>query len=99
MNVGLQQISRGCMKSLIAVLSLTLCVGTAAQQLSPTTNTIPESLFGLDIHRLARGIPWPAVPFGSVRLWDSYTDWPHLEPQLGDWNFNDLDTDVEAAEA
>lgn len=85
-------------KALLAVL-LIFTFGAAAEQLSPTANNVPGPFFGLDVHRLASSTPWPSTSFGSLRLWDSYTDWPHLEPQPGKWEFKNLDADVNVAES
>lgn len=40
----------------------------------------------------APGAPWPRVPFGTLRLWDSQTTWSLLEPQRGVWHWNALDS-------
>ena len=46
------------------------------------------------------GVPWPAVGFGTLRLWDDLqgTTWAELEPAKGVWNWALLDNFVEAAE-
>lgn len=85
-------------KTLILVV-LFLSVSLQAQQrLSPTANNTPGPFFGLHVHHLA-STPWPAVAFGSLRLWDTGTDWASLEPQPGKWDFKNLDADINAAEA
>jgi len=42
--------------------------------------------------------PWPSVPFGAWRLWDSHTTWAQLEQRKGDWNWQALDKDVALAQ-
>ncbi len=54
---------------------------------------------GPDGRPVAGGVPWPAVRFGTLRLWDSGTTWAILEPSKGVWNFNPLDAWVAAADA
>jgi len=31
---------------------------------------------------------WPTVPFGSLRLWDTHTGWPDLEPSQGAYRWD-----------
>ncbi len=59
---------------------------------------VPRDYFGLHIHRADSTTPWPAVPFGSWRLWDTHTSWPHLQPEPGRWDFRRLDSLVSLAE-
>jgi hypothetical protein len=70
-----------------------------AQRLVPPREPIPSSLFGLHIHHLTHTTPWPAVSFGSWRLWDAYVVWPNVEPQKGRWDFAQLDSYVSLAES
>lgn len=44
------------------------------------------------------GTPWPAIPFGTWRLWDANVTWKDLEPQKGVWDFSRLDALVDLAE-
>jgi len=66
--------------------------------LRPPTAPIPPTLFGMHIHRAATTTPWPPIPFGTWRLWDTYSAWPNLEPEKGKWNFQLTDRYVELAE-
>ncbi len=59
---------------------------------------IPATNFGMHIHRAATTTPWPAVTFGSWRLWDADTTWFHLEPSAGAWHFDLMDQYVALAE-
>lgn len=68
--------------------------------LKPPTTVIPQTFFGLNInHMHAEGnIPWPAVPFGAYRTWDSGIVWAHLEPKRGEFDWAWLDKDVAEAQ-
>jgi len=66
--------------------------------LEPSRGTVPGSYFGMHIHRAGSATPWPAVPFGSWRLWDAHAAWPNIEPQPGVWDFKNLDMYLNLAE-
>jgi hypothetical protein len=58
----------------------------------------------MHIHRAAISTPfpttpWPAISFGTQRLWDAGVIWPALEPKKGQWHFEKLDANVTLAEA
>jgi hypothetical protein len=66
--------------------------------LTPPSQPIPASYFGLHIHRAAADT-WPSIPFGEWRFWDAEgTAWYNLEPQPGKWDWTRLDRDVSLAE-
>lgn len=46
---------------------------------------------------LTNRFPWPQVPFGTLRLWDSGTNWHDLEPKKGVFNWALLDDWVNRA--
>lgn len=75
------------------------CGSSDQRQIAPPLQPIPQSLFGLHIHHLTDSTPWPAIPFGSWRLWDAYAAWPNLEPQKSHWDFSRLDQYVSAAQS
>lgn len=58
---------------------------------------ISKQFFGLHIHRAADLKAWPTARAGSWRLWDTYTTWRDLEPKKGQWNFAQLDFNVNFA--
>ena len=70
-------------------------------QAAEITQHIPPAYFGLHMSRIVQPqpwyphgdkiTPWPSIKFGSWRLWESYVDWPSLEPERGKWNFQTLD--------
>lgn len=65
---------------------------------STLKSTIPLNFFGMHIHRATTTTPWPAITFGSWRLWDAGVIWANLEPQKGKWDFATLDKYVELGE-
>jgi Glycosyl hydrolases family 39 len=58
---------------------------------------VPIIYFGMHVHRLLETTPWPSVPFGAIRLWDTRTTWKQLEPRKNDWRFDRLDRLVNLA--
>jgi len=66
--------------------------------LRPPSKAIPQTMFGLHIHRAHTTTPWPTIPFGVWRLWDAYVTWKDLEPRKGKWDFTNLDKQVSLAE-
>jgi hypothetical protein len=89
-----------------AVLSLLLIGGCASQFItrngtpSLPTSSVPvaESYFGMPVGFVSHGTPWPAVPFGTWRLWDANVTWKDLEPRKGVWAFEKLDLFVALAQ-
>jgi hypothetical protein len=66
---------------------------------TPTSQAIPPQYFGINLHPgVFNGqIPWPTIPFGSVRLWDTETTWNDLNPASGTYDFSKLDTTIDVA--
>jgi hypothetical protein len=61
---------------------------------SPTPVKTPNAattFFGLVVHNLLTGTPWPAVSIGTLRLWDTKTLWRDLNPAVGQYTFSTLD--------
>lgn len=75
----------------LVVASLQFCC------LNSYAAVITAEQFGLHVHGLAKGNSWPSVPFGSLRLWDTGTNWERLEPKRGEWKFDELDAIVSQA--
>lgn len=88
-------------KRMVLVLSLLIFLAGRADSFdfAASPGTIPREYFGLHIHRAATTTPFPAIPFGSWRLWDAAVSWSNLEPVPGKWNFEKLDKLVSLAEA
>lgn len=66
---------------------------------------ITQEYFGTHFHRLelnshekAVRTQWPALKFGGVRFWDAGVSWADVAPKPGQWNFDRLDTYVNAAQ-
>ncbi len=68
----------------------------------PVVTNTPEkanaSLFGMHIHRIDAGTPWPTAPVPWIRLWDSGVAWKDIQPQRGIWDFSRMDALVLAAQ-
>jgi hypothetical protein len=60
----------------------------------PIRGTIPPQFMGLDVHPevLTDKIPWPTMPFGSIRLWATLTQWSALNPSLNTYDWTPLDS-------
>src|ERR1700687_5893000 len=86
----------------LGIASLTLSSGSAnaappmtvfpESDFRPPAPTIPRTLFGLDMNYfVTTKQPWPSIPFGSLRLWDSATGWAQLNPRKGEYDWSQLD--------
>ena len=58
----------------------------------PVSSVIPSTYFGLAIHPdvLNDKVPWPTLQFGSIRLWDTDTQWAVLNPSEGTYDWTEL---------
>jgi len=84
--------------ALVSILmSFLLSASEALAPLVPSQQIIPQSLFGMHIHRANSTTPWPSIPIGEWRLWDAYVTWPYLEPHKGQFRFDTLDAYVSLA--
>lgn len=80
---------------MLGIWALPACTQPAKPLLGP----VELPYFGLVMNRASGKPPWPTVPFGSWRLWDTYVTWPLLEREPGRWDFTALDNMVaDAAE-
>jgi len=61
---------------------------------TPVNSVVPAQYLGMALHPevLTDRVPWPAVPFGSIRLWDSETQWAALNPAEGTYDWTQLDS-------
>lgn len=66
---------------------------------------IDKRYFGIHVHHLANHpdqrrpiTPWPAVPFGSIRTWDSSLAWARVNPSPDQWEFTRFDRYVDIAQ-
>jgi hypothetical protein len=67
------------------------------ERISGPAAPVPESYFGMHLHRALTTTPWPEVPFRVWRLWDTEATWANLEPNKGEWHFDMLDGLVDLA--
>jgi hypothetical protein len=85
------------------IVSSNIAAGVNSPQKSFSTNTfsrispVQKEFFGLIIHRAHITTRWPALAFGSLRLWDSYLKWMDIQPAPNTWNFDNFDRQVELA--
>jgi hypothetical protein len=96
--MNLRSVCGWVLRSSLAVLTLAIPCAGQVYHLRPPSEAIPETLFGMHIHRAQTTTPWPSIPFGVSRLWDTLTTWADLEPAKGKWNFSNLDKQVALAE-
>lgn len=66
---------------------------------SPSTQgAIPETYFGFNLHpgvfTTPPKYPWPAIPFGAVRLWATETTWNDINTSSGVYDFTTLDNTI-----
>jgi len=93
--------SRSTRRYGVLILSFTFCV---ALFFSPAAHAqaqpIPDTFFGM---QMTIGIitlqPWPADPFGAMRMWDTNTTWADINVAEGVYNWTDFDLWLSAAEA
>ena len=91
--------------SIIAALVPLFAFALKPMTLTPPSAPVPASLFGMPIHYVVspkgtdRLPPWPRVPVPAWRLWDARVTWPDLEPNKGQWRFENLDRSGALAEA
>lgn len=87
--------------------SLHSCVSAQTQtDLEPPRDPVPQVYFGLHIHHLWQDPihhewnekDWPAIPFGTWRLWDAHVLWTYLEPARDTYDFSILDKYVQDAQ-
>jgi polysaccharide biosynthesis protein PslG len=66
----------------------------------PVSSQTPPTFVGLHIHNeVLSSQPWPTVPMGSIRLWDTETSWNDLEPSKGLYSWSNLDGYLALAKA
>jgi hypothetical protein len=82
--------------AMLAFVLIFLTLSGAAVPLTPSSQPIPPTFFGL--HFQVGHTAWPSVPVAAWRLWDTQTRWPDIEPSKGTWRFDALDKDVALAQ-
>ncbi|HXM64779.1 MAG TPA: hypothetical protein VN950_28205 [Terriglobales bacterium] len=59
---------------------------------NPAKGAIPATFFGMNVHVwVTQDQPWPAVPFGSFRFWDSATGWAQINTAKDRYDWSQLD--------
>ncbi len=76
------------------ILSALLAAG---QQQIPTTYFDMHTLFAGQL--VSYATPWPIVPSGAIRLWDTGTRWSDIETASGVYNWATLDNTVQMAQS
>ncbi len=69
---------------------------------TPSYDPIPKSMFGMHTHNVTGH--WPLTTTGTLRLWDTSTQWPNIEPNapvsgLHTYNWTQMDAYVAKANA
>jgi len=56
---------------------------TTAALADPVVNTtvVPHQFFGMHVNKLGVHETWPPVGIGTLRLWDTGTNWARIEPE------------------
>ncbi len=85
--------------SAVTSATYTLAAKKTSTSSSSSTATSGSSFFGMDVNGLTYGTPWPQVPVGTLRLWDSRTSWWDLEGAgRGTYNWSTLDEQIALAQ-
>ncbi len=79
-----------------ANLTATLVSFLLAASFAPAQSAVPPQYFGM---HLIRSQPWPTLPFGSLRLWDTDTRWQQMNSASGTYDFSNLDAYLTLAKA
>jgi polysaccharide biosynthesis protein PslG len=83
--------------SKLILLATILCFSTFVPSARSQT---PATFLGMHIQSGVLGSqPWPSVPMGGIRLWDTYTTWNDLEPSKGIYTWTNLDGYLALAQA
>jgi len=68
---------------------------TAQSDKPVSRRPVPPDFFQMKTHWMR---PWPVVPFGGLRLWDTGTTWAILNPSDGVYDWTNLDNWLAAAQ-
>src|SRR3982750_4557233 len=69
---------------------------TAPATTSKGVGQVGETTF-MDLHLGSSTLPWPTVPFGGLRLWDTSTGWAQINTSEGVYDWSTLDAFASAA--
>jgi polysaccharide biosynthesis protein PslG len=82
------------MKRLTILIIMLVCFLSFDQPLTgqseklPKYHAVPPQFFQMEAHWMQ---PWPEIPFGGLRLWDTGTTWAMLNPSDGVYDWTNLD--------
>jgi hypothetical protein len=82
---------------LLSGLILSALLAAGQQQQIPTTYFDMHTLFAGQL--VSYATPWPSVPSGAIRLWDTGTRWSDIETASGVYNWATLDNSVQMAQS
>lgn len=92
--------------ALVALAGLAACGGGSSSSVQPPPPPVTRAntYFGMHIHSLEPGTPWPdsvvpSVQFGGIRLWDSGVGWAEINTADGVYNFSHMDSWLSEAQA
>ncbi|MGA8493592.1 MAG: hypothetical protein WB711_24435 [Terriglobales bacterium] len=64
----------------------------ASDDTHPPTTPVPRTFFGMHRHAYPnKHEPWPDIPFGSFRMWDSATGWAQINTANGKYDWSQVD--------
>ena len=87
------------MRKTFDVFAACLSILTAMAAAQTAQEPVPGNFFGMIGHAgVVRSRPFPSVPFGSLRLWDTHTKWLQIETSHGHYDWDLLDRYLSAAE-
>jgi hypothetical protein len=76
-------------------------IGANTKGTSPIDGaSVPPHLFSMSVQSgIFKDTPWPSMPVGGIRLWDTFTNWSLLEPSRGTYDWPALDRWLDKAKA
>ena len=80
---------------LLGLIILQPLVRQRQQAIAPPF-AVPAGFFGLTINHWQE-VPWPAIPFGSLRTWDTGVVWTNINITPGFYNWSQFDSLVNLA--
>jgi uncharacterized protein (TIGR03437 family) len=77
--------------------TITIAIGVSG---GSSSGAIQSTYFGMELRQgyLEGNLPWPTIPFGTIRLLADNVSWADIEPTQGTFNFTLLDSVVAGAQ-
>jgi len=73
-------------------LSMSGSVVLADSEMGPPSEPVPRTLFGMHRHVWPKKPePWPDIPIGTFRMWDSATGWAQINTRPGKYDWHQID--------